>query len=170
MPHRLHFQRHQVIWAITPLLYHAVEAQPNGLRLNHSPEPREWCLHRRRQQCRGHRSFGTDRGRFASVAAICHLYLVNCKTYFLVLTSLVLQTVDRVIPQAFPGTAFHGRSPVWHQMGLFRSIAVAGRQRAKMAVLSSLYVFLVHKLNDQNHQKLVDSFHFHSLPVAFQSP
>lgn len=29
-----------------------------------------------------------------------------------VLTSLVLQTLDRVIPQAFPGTAFHGKSPV----------------------------------------------------------
>lgn len=29
-----------------------------------------------------------------------------------VLTSSVLQTVNRVIPQAFPGTAFHGNRPV----------------------------------------------------------
>lgn len=123
MPHRLHFERHQVTWAITLLLYPTVEAQPNRPRLNHnhSPEPREWCPHRRRQQCRGHRSFGTDRRRFASmVANMSSSFLVrqNCRTwlqslnYFPVLTSLVLQTVDRVIPQAFPGTAFHGRSPV----------------------------------------------------------
>lgn len=65
------------------------------------------------------------------MVAISHLHFFSATIveaclqgwrYFLVLTSLVLQILDRVIPQALPGTAFQGRRPVRHRISQFSSL------------------------------------------------
>lgn len=64
----------------------------------------------------------------AALVVMTYIFIscqANCRTwlqsfyYSRVLTSLVLQTLERVIPQAFPGTAFHGRRPVKNNIHLF---------------------------------------------------
>lgn len=86
MPQRLHSERHRVTRAPHPLT--------NNRKVDHSPAPRQWCPHQRRQRRRGCRSFGTDGRRFEITVTIKpHSFNINISFLgFLPLWSCKLQT------------------------------------------------------------------------------
>ena len=180
MPRRLHFERHLVTWAITLLLYPTVEVQPNWPRLkhNHSPEPREWCPHRRRQRCTGHRSFGTDRRRFALVVITRHIHFMSCKlwnmtaelellSWYLPLGSCKQWTeLCHKLSLALRSTA-GALSKIKYQY-LILSLKYGHNQRVKMALF---YIFVIlHKSHEKTKiNKLLVCFQYQTFNSDLQT-